>query len=182
MAGPWRSPALAAAVARLEDEIRDAWARLRGELDVAPGSPEESELAWLVIDDPGAYDWRTVDGAVDRLTCPDCGARLTAGPATCETCEFRHRMRFGARERDRPHVPPGNEHALRVATAVTRSRHRYSPRARVGYELVLPDLLAGALPTTPQAQAAKALVNTLTDDECDRVVSLAEVVELARGR
>ncbi|MEU2699760.1 MULTISPECIES: hypothetical protein [Micromonospora] len=127
MAGPWRSPALAAAVARLEDEIRDAWARLRGELDVAPGSPEESELAWLVVDDPGAYDWRTVDGAVDRLTCPDCGARLTAGPATCETCEFRHRMRFGARERDRPHVPPGNEHALRVATAVTRSRHRYSP-------------------------------------------------------
>ncbi|MEU4593623.1 hypothetical protein [Micromonospora aurantiaca (nom. illeg.)] len=91
-------------------------------------------------------------------------------------------MRFGARERDRPHVPPGNEHALRVATAVTRSRHRYSPRARVGYELVLPDLLAGALPTTPQAQAAKAFINTLTDDECDRVVSLAEVVKLARGR
>ncbi|MFI7247495.1 hypothetical protein [Micromonospora chalcea] len=182
MPGSWRSPELAAAVIRLEGEIRDAWAQLRGELDVAAGSPEECELAWLVVDDPGAYDWRAVDGAVDRLTCPDCGARLTAGPVTCASCEFRHRMRFGARERDRPHVPPGNEHALRVATAVTRSRHRNSPRARVGYELVLPDLLAGVLPTTAQAQAAKALINRLTDDECDRVASLAEVEELARGR
>ncbi|MEE3919061.1 hypothetical protein V2I01_13660 [Micromonospora sp. BRA006-A] len=169
-------------MARLEDEIRDAWARLRGELDVAPGSPEEIELAWLVVDDPGAYDWRTVDGAVDRLTCPDCGqgsppdrrrARRASsatgcgsapGSATDRTCR------------------PATSTLLRVATAVTRSRHRYSPRARVGYELVLPDLLAGALPTTPQAQAAKALINTLTDDECDRVASLAEVAELARGR
>ncbi|MEV5630540.1 hypothetical protein [Micromonospora tulbaghiae] len=179
---PWRSPALAAAVARLEGEIRDAWERLRGELDVVPGSPEECELAWLVVDDPGAYDWRTVDGAVDRLTCPACRERLTAGPITCEMCEFRHRMRFGAREQDRPHVPRGNEHALRVATAVTRSRHRYSPRARVGYELVLPDLLAGALPTTAQAQAAKALINKLTEGECDRVASFADVEDLAGGR
>ncbi|MGC4885976.1 hypothetical protein [Micromonospora sp. DT227] len=178
----WRSPLLAGTVAGLEREIRGAWELLMRELDVAPGSPEETELAWLVVDDPAAYDWRTVDGALDRLTCPACGARLTGGPVTCEQCEFHHRMRFGAREADRPHVTPGNEHAVRVATAVVRARERYSPRARVGYELALPELVAGALPTTPQAQAAKALINRLTDDECDRVASFAEVEALAKGR
>ncbi len=69
-----------------------------------------------------------------------------------------------------------------MASAVTRTRHRYSARARVGYELMLPDLVAGALPTTRQAQAGKALINKLTDDECDRVVSFAQVEQLARGR
>ncbi|MGC5053782.1 hypothetical protein ACLQ2S_20265 [Micromonospora sp. DT48] len=69
-----------------------------------------------------------------------------------------------------------------VRRALARTRHRYSPRARVGYELLLPELAAGALPTTPQAQAAKALINKLTDDECDRVVNFAQVEELARGR
>ncbi|GHJ12281.1 hypothetical protein TPA0908_02760 [Micromonospora sp. AKA38] len=118
---------LADTVAGLEREIRGAWELLLRELDVAPGSPEETELAWLVVDDPAAYDWRTVDGALDRLTCP-------------------------------------------------------ASRARVGYELALPELVAGALPTTPQAQAAKALINRLADDECDRVASFAEVEALAKGR
>ncbi|MBY8873283.1 hypothetical protein K7640_15725 [Micromonospora sp. PLK6-60] len=178
----WRSPLLADTVAGIEAEIRRAWQDLLGELDVAPGSPDETELAWLVAADPAEYDWRTVDGALDRLVCPDCHQRLARGPASCETCEFHHRMRFGAREVDRPHVHPRNEHGLRVASAVARFRHRYSPRARVGYELLLPDLVAGWLPTTPQAQAGKALINKLTDDECDRVTSLAEVESLARGR
>ncbi|MFC4107135.1 hypothetical protein [Micromonospora zhanjiangensis] len=178
----WRSPRLAEVVAGLDAEIRRAWAGLLRDRDVAPDSPEETELARLVADDPSAYDWRTVDGAIDRLRCPDCGSRLTGGPATCGTCEFHHRMRFGAREVDRPGVPPGNEHAIRVATAVARARHRYSPRARAGYELLLPDLVAGALPTTPQAQSAKALINKLTPAECDRVTSLADVRHLAADR
>ncbi|MEV0153353.1 hypothetical protein AB0H57_06360 [Micromonospora sp. NPDC050686] len=178
----WRSDLLAGTVAGIEAEIRRAWQRLLRELDVTPGSPDETELAWLVVADPAAYDWRTVDGALDRLFCPECRRGLARGPASCETCEFHHRMRFGAREVDRPHVPPGNEHGLRVASAVARFRHRYSPRARVGYELVLPKLVAGRLPTTPQAQAGKALINKLTADECDRVTSCAEVEALAKGR
>ncbi|MCZ7418545.1 hypothetical protein O7605_03305 [Verrucosispora sp. WMMA2121] len=178
----WRSALLARVVAEIEAEIRRAWERLLLALEVEPDSAEAVELAWLVAEDPAAYDWRTVDGALDRLSCPTCGSRLAQGPAACETCEFHHRMRFGAREVDRRHVPPGNEHALRVASAVTRTRHRYSARARVGYELTLPDLVAGALPTTRQAQAGKALINKLTDDECDRVVSFAQVEQLARGR
>ncbi|MEV4481612.1 hypothetical protein [Micromonospora coxensis] len=178
----WRSPVLAGIVASIEVELRQSWYRLLADLDVTPGSADEIEVARLVVDDPAGYDWRTVDAALDRLTCPSCGSTLTRGPMSCQTCELHHRMRFGAREVDRPHVPPGNEHGLRVATAVARGRHRYSPRARVGYELVLPDLVAGTLPTTAQAQAAKALINKLTDDECDRVTSLAEVERLARHR
>jgi hypothetical protein len=97
-------------------------------------------------------------------------------------CTYYHGMRFGAREVDRPNVPAGNEHAIRVAFAVARTRTRYSPRARVGYELLLPGVLAGALPTTPQAQAAKALINKLTPEECDQVTSMADVEDLTRDR
>jgi hypothetical protein len=183
----WRSPLLADVMATIEAEIRQASGRLLRDLGVTdPGvtlaAPEAVELAWLVAADPAGCAWRAVDGTLDRLRCPECGSRLTGGPTGCETCEHHHQLRFAAREVDRPRVPPGNEHALRVATAVARARHRYSPRARVGYELILPDLVAGALPTTRQAQAAKALINRLTADECDRVTSLAEVELLARDR
>jgi hypothetical protein len=104
------------------------------------------------------------------------------GFVTCQTCTYYHGMRFGAREVDRPNVPAGNEHAIRVAFAVAHTRTRYSPRARIGYELLLPELLAGTLPTTDQAQAAKAMINKLTPEECDHVTSLAGVKDLTRDR
>ena len=91
------------------------------------------------------------------------------------SCDQANGFRFGAREVDRPGVPPGNEHAIRVSSAVARTRHRYSPRARAGYELFLPDLLAGALPTTAQAQHAKHLINQLTDDEVEHLVTPADL-------
>jgi hypothetical protein len=77
---------------------------------------------------------------------------------------------------DRPGVPAGTEHALRVSSAVARTRDRYTPRARCGYELVLPDLLAGALPTTVEAQRGKALINALTDDDLEHLSTLADLV------
>lgn len=80
-----------------------------------------------------------------------------------------------AREVDRPNVAAGNEHAIRVSSAVARTRHRYTPRARCGYELALPDLLAGGLPTTAEAQRMKALINKLTDDELERLTSSADL-------
>ena len=99
----------------------------------------------------------------------------------CGPCDLADGYRFAAREVDRPGVPPGNEHAIRVASAVARTRDRYSPRARVGYELLLPDLIDGALPSTPQAQAFKALINRLPPEECDRVRTITEVEELVCG-
>jgi hypothetical protein len=49
-------------------------------------------------------------------------------------------------------------------------------------ELGLPDLLEGRLPSTPQAQALKAAINKLTDDERERVTTFDEVTALAAGR
>lgn len=178
----WRSTSLAQTIGEIEAQLDLTWARLLSELDVAPGSPDETALGWLVVDNPAEHDWRIVDAALDRLTCTECGSTLTRGPATCQRCTYYHETRFGDRELDRPNVPAGNEHAIRVSFAVARNRTRYTARARVGYELSLPALVAGALPTTKEAQAAKALINKLTPEECDQVATLADVEELARTR
>lgn len=178
----WRSTSLAETIGVIEAELDLAWARLLGESAVSPGSPDETALSWLVVDCPADHDWRVVDAALDHLSCTGCGAVLTRGPVECQQCAYYHGVRFAARESDRPNVPAGNEHALRVSFAVARGRSRYSPRARVGYELVLPALVAGDLPSTTQAQAAKALINKLTPEECDQVTTLTEVEQLARTR
>jgi hypothetical protein len=173
----WRSERLAAAIAGIEAEIDAVWAELRAEF---PGAGD-AELAELVLQDPSEHPWRLVDAAMARSTCVECGAQLGAGARGCGPCDLADGYRFAAREVDRPGVPPGNEHAIRVASAVARTRDRYSPRARVGYELLLPDLIDGALPSTPQAQAFKALINRLPPEECDRVRTITEVEELTCG-
>ena len=104
-----------------------------------------------------------MDGALKQLTCTECGSGLAAGPLGCAACDLANGYRFAARE-------TGTEHALRVSSAVARTRHRYTPRARTGYELVLPCLLAGKIPTTPQAQRAKDRINQLSDQELDQLI------------
>ncbi|HEY2098406.1 MAG TPA: hypothetical protein VGH72_18190 [Pseudonocardia sp.] len=139
-------------------------------------SPQEAvELAEVVLQDTSEFDWRVVDGALKQLTCTDCGSQLGAGDLGCPSCDRANGFRFAARETDRPGVPPGNEHAIRVSSAVARTRHRYTPRARAGYELLLPDLLDGVLPTTAQAQRAKHLINQLSDDELESLLSPADI-------
>ncbi|MEU2616361.1 hypothetical protein ABZ570_33090 [Micromonospora sp. NPDC007271] len=124
----WRSTSLARTIGEIEAELDLAWARLLSELDVAPGSPDETALSWLVVENPAEHDWRIIDAALDRLTCTECGSTLTKGPATCQRCTYHHGLRFAAREVDRPNVPAGNEHAIRVSFAVARNRTRYSAR------------------------------------------------------
>ena len=166
----------AVALEEIEASIEAAWQAFRAGFDVVAGSPDETSLAEAVLQDPSEFEWRVVDSALNRLTCQDCRSPLGAGQVGCRRCDQANGYRFAAKEIDRPHVPPGNEHALRVASAVARTRHRYSPRARCGYELCLPSLLAGDLPTTAEAQAAKAAINKLSDAELDSVTSLSEVV------
>jgi hypothetical protein len=179
---PWRSEALARAVEDIEAGMDQAWATLLEQRAVQPGSREETDLAWLVAERPADHDWRVVDAALDRLACPDCERPLTTGPVRCRTCTHYHGLRFTARELDRPHVQVGNEHTLRVACVVARVRTRYSAHARVGYELHLPLLLAGTVPTSTQAQTARKLINRLTDEECDQVTSMSDVENRVRGR
>ncbi|MFF3437004.1 hypothetical protein [Streptosporangium sp. NPDC002721] len=120
---------------------------------------EESAIAEMVVDEPDRHDWRVVDGALDRLACPGCGSRLGRGPRGCPPCDLADGFRYSAVETDRPGVPPGNEHAIRVGVSVIRAGHRQSPRALLGWRLGLPALLDGFLPTTAQAQAMRARIN-----------------------
>jgi hypothetical protein len=170
----WRSERLAAAAARIEVELDAAWAALSAE---AGEGFTDAELAELVLAEPNRHEWRIVDAALARSVCPECGAQPGAGPRGCPPCDRADGFRFAAREIDRPGVPAGNEHAIRVASAVARTRDRYSPRARAGYELLLPDLIEGALPTTAEAQAVKARINRLSPEQCDRVRSIEELTE-----
>jgi hypothetical protein len=165
-------PRFRAAVAEVEQSIDAAWRQFRA----GAGTTDDQTLAEVVLQDPAEFDWRVVDGALKQLRCQDCGEQLGAGPLDCHRCELANGYRFAAREVDRPDVAPGNEHALRVASAVARTRHRYTARARCGFELALPDLLAGALPTTPQAQRARALINKLSDDELEQLVHPDELL------
>lgn len=160
-------PRFRAALQAVESSIAVSWAAFCAEHEASG-----PELAEIILQDPAEFEWRVVDAAMDQLTCAECGSRRGAGPVECSACEFANGMRFGAIEIDRPNVPPGNEHAIRVSSAVARTRHRYLPRVRCGYEVVLPDLLDGKLPTTAQAQAAKEIIDKLGDDELEALTSL----------
>ncbi len=106
----------------------------------------------------------SIDAAWDSF-CVESGgtaeAQELAEVVLQDTSEFDWRIVDGA--------------LIRVSSAVARTRHRYSPRARAGYELLLPDLLDGALPTTAQAQRAKHLINQLTDDELEHLITPADL-------
>ncbi|RSN13498.1 hypothetical protein DMC63_26305 [Streptomyces sp. WAC 05977] len=172
----------AEALAAVETSIEDRWRLFLAEYGVAAGTSDEVELAESVVADTSVFEWRVVDAAFDRLTCSDCGNGLGSGPVGCGKCDQADGFRFAAIETDRPATPPGTEHGLRVATAVARTRHRYGARARCGFELGLPLLLDGELPGTPQAQAYRAAINRLTEEECELVTSFDEVTRLSSRR
>lgn len=169
-------------MAAIAAEADRAWARTLAEWDAEPGTPAEHDLAELVAQDPDRFEWRVVDAALDRLTCPDCAAPLGSGERGCAPCDLADGNRYAAREADRPHVPPRNEHAVRVAWSVARHPHRHPPRAVCGMELGLPEVYAGRLPTTAQAQAYRHMIDRLTDTEVERVASLDELARLASSR
>jgi hypothetical protein len=121
--------------------------------------PDERLIAEMVADEPDQHLWRVVDAAYDRLTCGECGGRLSRGPASCAACNLANGFRYAAIEIDRPGVPPGNEHALRVNVAVTRRPDGNSASEVLLRRLSLPVLLEGRLPSTAQAQATKAMAN-----------------------
>ncbi|OPG11550.1 hypothetical protein B1L11_19555 [Microbispora sp. GKU 823] len=122
---------------------------------VAPA--DERAIAEMVADEPDRHDWRVVDAALDRLTCAECGGPL-GRRAGCPRCDVAHGMRYAARETDRPGVPPGNEHAIRVNVSVVRRPEGISAPEVLARRLLLPALLTGFLPTREQAQRLGALV------------------------
>ncbi|MEV0344207.1 hypothetical protein AB0H88_00475 [Nonomuraea sp. NPDC050680] len=139
--------------------VESGWrAFLEGEFGTAEQSDERA-IAEMVVDEPDRHLWRVVDAAYDRLTCPECGGRLSRGPAGCGPCDLANGFRYVAIEVDRPGVVPGNEHALRVNVSVVRRPYGISEREVLARRLTLPILLEGRLPTIRQAQAARAMLN-----------------------
>jgi len=116
-------------------------------------------IAEMVVDEVDRRPWRVVDAAYDRLACAECGGALSRGPAGCSACDRAHGYRYAAIEVDRPGVPPGNEHALRVNVSVVRRPYGISAKEVLGRRLSLPILLDGHLPGTAQAQAARAVLD-----------------------
>jgi hypothetical protein len=136
---------------------RDALATLRAERDEAwrlhaqdIADPDDEAIARAILDDPSRHRWRLVDAAMERMPCPDRGHELGSGPRGCAPCDSANGYRFAALEPDRPGVPPGNEHAIRVSSVVLRMPHRYPAEAVRGNELMLPLFMAGEMPRREQ--------------------------------
>lgn len=156
-----------------EAAARDAaWSRLRAEW--GPDVPD-SALVDLVLDDPSQHLWRTVDAALDRSVCPACGASLGSGPRGCGPCDYADGIRFAGQEPDRPGVPPGNEHAVRVSLTVVRFPHRWPEEAVIGNRIYLPLFAAGDMPTKTEKYALLAAIRAGRAAELTGATSFAEM-------
>lgn len=97
---------------------------------------------------PRSTDW----------SAPHVVSRLSRGPVGCSACDLAHGFRYSAIETDRPGVPPGNEHAVRVNVSVVRRPQITSENEVLARRLLLPVLLTGVLPSTEEAQRMSALI------------------------
>lgn len=140
------------ALEQVAASIESAWAQHRE----APSGLSDEAAARRIVAEPNLHPWRLVDAALDRLRCSDCGEVLGRGPRGCAPCDLADGFRFGAREPDRPGVPAGNEHAVRVSTAVLRSPRRHPAWAVEANRAHLPLFLAGQMPTRAQQEAMLA--------------------------
>ncbi len=146
-------PRCAICHAAVERYWRADWAALLAAEGIAPGSADERLLAEVVVAELERHPWTVVDYALTLLRCPECGAEWGGGPPACAACA----MAFG--NLWAPGLEAGatmNEHALRVGRWVMRHPHRHSATTVAGWRLNLPLLLAGALPTTAEAQRINA--------------------------
>ncbi|MBB4930880.1 hypothetical protein F4561_001700 [Lipingzhangella halophila] len=149
------SPACGTCRALVDGIVEEEWHSVLHRWEVRAG--EEAAFAGMVADEPERHDWRVVDAALDRLACSACGDRLGRGPVGCSPCDQAHGFRYSAIETERPGVPQGNEHAVRVNVSVVRRPHVTSANELLVRHLFLPFLLVGLLPTTEEAQRISAL-------------------------
>ncbi|MBF6166028.1 hypothetical protein IU486_14750 [Streptomyces gardneri] len=151
----------------VDDIVEEEWRRFFLDWQSEPAP----EVARLVAAEPDRHDWRVVDAALDRIVCDECGNRLGRGPMDCAECNLEHGFRYAAMETDRPGVPPGNEHAIRVNVSVIRRPWVASAQELLARRLLLPALLVGFLPTTTQAQRISTVIKSdSTPERATRVV------------
>ncbi|MGK5499466.1 hypothetical protein [Streptomyces sp. URMC 125] len=150
------APACTACRELVDGIVEDEWSALLRRWEA--GDDQQVALAEMVVAEPDRHDWRVVDAALDRLVCSACGDRLSRGPADCSACNLAHGFRYAAVETDRPGVPPGNEHAVRVNVSIVRRPQATSGDEVMVRRLLLPALLVGLLPTVEEAQRVSAQV------------------------
>ncbi|WP_240436731.1 hypothetical protein [Streptomyces sporangiiformans] len=158
--------------------MEEEWSAFLRDWDA--GGDQEVALAEMVTAEPDRHDWRVVDAALDRLVCSACGDRLSRGPVGCSACDLAHGFRYAAIETDRPGVPPGNEHAVRVNVSVVRRPQGNSENEVLVRRLVLPVLLVGLLPTTEEAQRVSALIKRSSPAQKPVLIEQA-IEEMLRG-
>ncbi len=158
--------------------VEEEWSAFLRDWDA--GGDQEVALAEMVTAEPDRHDWRVVDAALDRLVCSACGDRLSRGPVGCSACDLAHGFRYAAIETDRPGVPPGNEHAVRVNVSVVRRPQGNSENEVLVRRLVLPVLLVGLLPTTEEAQRVSALIKRSSPAQKPVLIEQA-IEEMLRG-
>jgi hypothetical protein len=146
---PGGAPGCPACAAWIEDDLAAVWRAAMAEHAEA----EPSDLAEAVVASPTGVPWRLYDAALATLTCRDCAAPLGSGSAECVPCEQAHGRRWAAAEPDRPDVPFGNEHAIRVSTTVARIPQRFPAHMVPRYAGALPLLIAGQMPAKGQPAA-----------------------------
>ena len=142
------------------------WEALLAQEHIAAGSPEETLLARVVVDEFGRHPWTVVDIAMSLLRCSQCGAELGEAYATCGECG----MAFGSSILCEFEAS-GNEHALHIGRWVLRYPQRHSPSAVAAWRLSMPRLLTGWLPSTEDAQRVMAMI---------KAGRMAEVTELVK--
>ncbi|MET9552546.1 hypothetical protein [Streptomyces sp. NPDC006645] len=176
------APACTACRELVDGIVEDEWSDLLRRWDVA--HDQEAALAEMVAAEPDRHDWRVVDAALDRLDCADCGDRLGRGPVGCFACDRAHGFRYAAIETDRPGVPRGNEHAVRVNVSVLRRPHVTSANELLARRLLLPLLLIGFLPTTEEAQRMSAPIKSGTRTQATHLVEqvVEQIIEDAAAR
>jgi hypothetical protein len=175
---PGGAPECADCVAWIDADVEAGWAAEVDGLD----ADMPRHVAEAVMADPRGVRWRVVDAALRRIPCYACGQGSGTGPVACEPCRLAHENRFYAAEPDRPRVPRGNEHAIRVSTVVARWPQWFPDHVVPLYAGTLPLLHAGDLPTTPQAQAIKAFIDSGGDLEVFAgATSFAEITRRVRG-
>lgn len=134
----------------------------------ANGSPDETLLAQVVLDEFGRHPWTVVDIAMSKLRCPQAGSdghELGERYADCGACG----MAFGSSILCEFEAT-SNEHALHIGRWVLRYPQRHSPNAVAAWRLSMPRLLTGWLPPTEDAQRVMALIKAGRMDEVNELV------------
>src|SRR5258708_12980268 len=130
----------------IEDIWLADWAALLQSEQIQAGSPDETLLAQVVIQESEWHSWTIVDIAMTLQRCGTCGNELGSHYTDCGECG----MAFGAALVSEYGIS-GNGHALHVGRVVLRHPDQHIANAVAAWRLTIPPSLPRCLPTSQHA-------------------------------